>query len=99
KVVVRRLPYQLPQDIFENTIQKWSLDITWLNYIKRKPAKTQAKDNIFSRAYLGFSNADTLLDFCKSFDGHTFIDSRGMYITILLGYPFLVIRYRLLLSF
>eukprot|EP00842_Homolaphlyctis_polyrhiza_P004164 jgi/Hompol1/4749/HPOL_003844-RA len=40
-------------------------------------SKTLAKEHILSRAYLNFTHTDTLLDFCKAYDGHVFVDAKG----------------------
>lgn len=35
------------------------------------------KENLFARAYIAFESVEILLDFCKAYDGHTFIDANS----------------------
>ncbi|ORX78089.1 RNA-binding domain-containing protein [Anaeromyces robustus] len=77
KVIVRRLPPNLPEDIFYDSISEWLDNITWKSYFPGKLSKSKAKENVFSRAYLNFKNIETLVEFFKEFDGHLYIDSKG----------------------
>lgn len=40
-------------------------------------AKSSAKETVFSRAYVVPCDTEVLLDLCKSFNGHKFVDSKG----------------------
>ncbi|KAI9094848.1 Smg-4/UPF3 family-domain-containing protein [Phlyctochytrium arcticum] len=77
KIVIRRLPPNLPVDSFKNTVEKWLPDTDWWTYVPGKLASSQAKINVFSRAYMNFKTVETLLDFCAQYNAHTFVDSRG----------------------
>ncbi|KAJ3021506.1 hypothetical protein HKX48_008363 [Thoreauomyces humboldtii] len=77
KIIVRRLPPNLPEEIFTKSIEKWIEDVDWTVYVAGKIAKSQAKINVFSTAYLNFKSIEIMLDFCKSYNGHLFVDSRG----------------------
>ncbi|ORX42101.1 RNA-binding domain-containing protein [Piromyces finnis] len=77
KVIVRRLPPNLPEEVFYDSINEWLENITWKSYYPGKLSKSKAKENVFSRAYLNFKNIETLIEFFKEYDGHMFIDSKG----------------------
>ncbi|KAI8076536.1 Smg-4/UPF3 family-domain-containing protein [Gilbertella persicaria] len=79
KVVVRRLPPNLPQDIFMNSVKPWVHEdnVDYSLYVAGKLSKSKAKENIFSRAYFHFKTMDDVVAFHQGFDGHVFIDSRG----------------------
>ncbi|KAJ3129896.1 hypothetical protein HK098_007650 [Nowakowskiella sp. JEL0407] len=77
KVVIRRLPPNLPEDIFKKTVAKWLDFVDWSSYYPGKIAQSKAKENRFSRAYLNFTSADALLEFYQNYSGHVFLDSQG----------------------
>ncbi|KAI8097716.1 Smg-4/UPF3 family-domain-containing protein [Halteromyces radiatus] len=79
KVVVRRLPPNLPEDVFMNAVQQWTTDdlVDFKTYIPGKLAKSKAKESTFSRAYFHMKSIDAVIAFHQGFDGHIFMDSRG----------------------
>ncbi|OBZ84786.1 Regulator of nonsense transcripts UPF3 [Choanephora cucurbitarum] len=79
KVVVRRLPPNLPQDIFMNSVKPWTAEdiVTYSLYVPGKLSKSKAKESVFSRAYFQFKTMEHVILFHQGFDGHLFVDSRG----------------------
>ncbi|KAJ3509927.1 hypothetical protein NMY22_g16135 [Coprinellus aureogranulatus] len=79
KAVVRRLPPNLPEEIFWQTVQKWVTEdtVSWKVYYSGKFKKRMNKENIPSRAYIAFKNEELLIQFSREFDGHLFKDKAG----------------------
>ena len=73
KVVIRRLPPTLPEDILLTSIAAWDKQYDWFSYVPGKPASTKSKSDRFSRAYLKFRKNDDLVDFQRRYNGHAFI--------------------------
>ncbi|KAJ1565912.1 hypothetical protein HK096_007008 [Nowakowskiella sp. JEL0078] len=77
KVVVRRLPPNLPEEVFKKSVEKWLSDVEWFSFFPGKLSQSKGKEHLLSRAYLNFSTAEILLDFYQSYNGHVFLDSKG----------------------
>ncbi|THH18892.1 hypothetical protein EW146_g2181 [Bondarzewia mesenterica] len=85
KTIVRRLPPNLPEDIFWQSVQNWVTDDTasWKIFYPGKLRKkyvnyqTLNKENVPSRAYIAFKNEELLADFSREYDGHIFRDKSG----------------------
>ncbi|TFK25417.1 hypothetical protein FA15DRAFT_357273 [Coprinopsis marcescibilis] len=79
KTVVRRLPPNLPEDTFWQTVTPWVTEETasWKVYYAGKFKKRENKENIPSRAYIAFKNDEVLAKFSHDFDGHLFKDKAG----------------------
>ncbi|KAJ3342227.1 hypothetical protein HDU93_003019, partial [Gonapodya sp. JEL0774] len=77
KVVVRRLPPNLPESIFWGAVETWMPHVDWKVYVLGKVSTNRSKEPTLSRAYLNFNSLDALVDFARNFDGHSFIDSKG----------------------
>ncbi|KAH9829545.1 Smg-4/UPF3 family-domain-containing protein [Rhodofomes roseus] len=79
KTIVRRLPPNLPEDIFWHSVQQWVTDETaqWKAYYQGKFRKRLNKENISSRAYIAFRNEEQLAIFSRDYDGHVFRDKAG----------------------
>ncbi|KXN89741.1 Regulator of nonsense transcripts UPF3 [Leucoagaricus sp. SymC.cos] len=79
KVVVRRLPPNLPEDIFWQSVSNWVTEesVSWKAYYSGKPRKRANKENVPSRAYIAFKTPDHLLVFGREYDGHKFVDKAG----------------------
>ncbi|KAF8513571.1 Smg-4/UPF3 family-domain-containing protein [Hysterangium stoloniferum] len=79
KTVVRRLPPNLPEAIFWQSVQPWVTEetVAWKVFYQGKLRKKFSKENIPSRAYLLFKNEDALAVFNKEYDGHVFRDKQG----------------------
>jgi len=79
KTIVRRLPPNLPEDIFWGSVATWVTDetVTWKAYYGGKLRKRLNKENIPSRAYIAFKNEELLSQFSKEYDGHLFRDKAG----------------------
>ncbi|TBU43700.1 hypothetical protein BD309DRAFT_863743 [Dichomitus squalens] len=73
KTVVRRLPPNLPEDIFWQSVGKWVTDETVTGYAGRLN-----KENIPSRTYIAFRDEEILTTFSREYDGHLFRDKNGM---------------------
>ncbi|KAI0753310.1 Smg-4/UPF3 family-domain-containing protein, partial [Daedaleopsis nitida] len=79
KTVVRRLPPNLPEEIFWQSVSKWVSEetVTWKSYHPGKFKTRLNKENIPSRAYIAFKDEDILATFSKEYDGHLFRDKAG----------------------
>ncbi|KAF5348862.1 hypothetical protein D9756_009757 [Leucocoprinus leucothites] len=80
KIVVRRLPPNLPEEIFWQSVSDWVTDTTvsWKAYYPGKPKKRANKENISSRAYIAFKTPDQVSVFGREYDGHKFVDKAGI---------------------
>ncbi|KAL0576120.1 hypothetical protein V5O48_005867 [Marasmius crinis-equi] len=83
KIVIRRLPPNLPEDIFWQSVQQWVSDdtATWKTYHQGKFRSRLNKENISSRAYVSFKSEEQLTSFHRDYDGHIFRDKSGSYRT------------------
>ncbi|KAI9008600.1 Smg-4/UPF3 family-domain-containing protein [Hyaloraphidium curvatum] len=77
KVVVRRLPPALPEDVLRTSLEKWLPATDWWLFVPGKLSKTKAKESQFARAYMHFRSPDAVVEFSRAYDGHAFVDSRG----------------------
>ncbi|KAG2159546.1 Smg-4/UPF3 family-domain-containing protein [Suillus bovinus] len=79
KTVVRRLPPNLPEEIFWQSVQTWVTDdsVTWKVYHAGKLRKRANQENVPSRAYIAFKNEEVLATFSREYDGHLFRDKTG----------------------
>ncbi|KAJ8507385.1 hypothetical protein ONZ45_g10235 [Pleurotus djamor] len=79
KAVVRRLPPNLPEEIFWGSVQAWVADgsVNWKIYYPGKASKRLGKENTPSRAFIAFKNEDQLATFSREYDGHLFRDKAG----------------------
>ncbi|TFK32063.1 Smg-4/UPF3 family-domain-containing protein, partial [Crucibulum laeve] len=79
KTIVRRLPPNLPEDVFWQSVQPWVTDetVSWKTYYQGKFRKRLNKENIPSRAYIAFKNEEQLALFSREYDGHLFRDKAG----------------------
>ncbi|KAJ8700820.1 hypothetical protein PTI98_003810 [Pleurotus ostreatus] len=79
KTIVRRLPPNLPEDIFWQSVQAWVTEdtVTWKVYYLGKASKRLNKENVPSRAYIAFKDEETLMTFSREYDGHIFRDKSG----------------------
>ncbi|KAJ3716601.1 Smg-4/UPF3 family-domain-containing protein [Lentinula raphanica] len=79
KTVVRKLPSNLPEDIFWQSVQNWVTDqtVSWKVYYPGKLRTGLNKENVPSRAYIAFRNEEQLALFSKEYDGHLFRDKSG----------------------
>ncbi|KAF9045564.1 Smg-4/UPF3 family-domain-containing protein [Panaeolus papilionaceus] len=80
KIIVRRLPPNLPEDIFWQSVQNWVTDetTTWKIYYAGKLRKKLNKENIPSRAYIAFKTDGQVAQFKRDYDGHVFRDKQGV---------------------
>ncbi|KAG1732134.1 Smg-4/UPF3 family-domain-containing protein [Suillus lakei] len=76
KTVVRRLPPNLPEGIFWQSVQPWVTDdsVTWKVFHAGKLRKRANQENVSSRAYIAFKNEEVLATFSREYDGHLFRD-------------------------
>ncbi|KAG1847816.1 Smg-4/UPF3 family-domain-containing protein [Suillus subalutaceus] len=79
KTVVRRLPPNLPEEIFWQSVQTWVTDdsVTWRVYHAGKLRKRANQENVPSRAYIAFKTEEVLATFSREYDGHLFRDKAG----------------------
>lgn len=79
KVVVRRLPPNLPEDVFWDSVKPWANDDTvqWRSFVAGKISKRTIKENVPSRAYITFKTHESVALFSREYDGHIFRDKSG----------------------
>ncbi|KAH8829185.1 Smg-4/UPF3 family-domain-containing protein [Flagelloscypha sp. PMI_526] len=79
KTVVRRLPPNLPEHIFWQSVSPWVSDdtITWKIFYPGKVHKRPNKEDVPSRANIAFKSEELLTSFSRDYDGHLFRDSAG----------------------
>ncbi|KAL5478385.1 hypothetical protein ACEPAI_2569 [Sanghuangporus weigelae] len=81
KTIVRRLPPNLPEDAFWQSVQPWVTDETasWRAFYPGKIRKKHNvnKENMPSRAYIAFRTVEQLAAFSQAYDGHIFRDKTG----------------------
>ncbi|RIB25133.1 Smg-4/UPF3 family-domain-containing protein [Gigaspora rosea] len=65
KVVVRRLPPLLPENLFMESVKQWVNEETvdWCRFHQGRISKSKNKENIFSRAYFHFKSVEQVLEF------------------------------------
>eukprot|EP00298_Acanthocystis_sp_HF-20_P006708 c16486_g1_i1.p1 GENE.c16486_g1_i1~~c16486_g1_i1.p1 ORF type:complete len:296 (+),score=99.86 c16486_g1_i1:32-919(+) len=73
KVVIRKLPPALQEEDFKKEIASYLHLCDWCVFCPGEPAK-----KIHARAYLHFNSADDVPAFSKFFNGHVFLDARGI---------------------
>ncbi|KAI6035770.1 Smg-4/UPF3 family-domain-containing protein [Pisolithus marmoratus] len=79
KTVVRRLPPNLPEEVFWQSVQTWVTEetATWKVFCPGKLKKRMNKESVPSRAYIAFKNEEALAMFSREYDGHIFRDKSG----------------------
>ncbi|XP_062098153.1 regulator of nonsense transcripts UPF3 isoform X2 [Humulus lupulus] len=76
KVVVRHLPPSLSQsDLFQQINDRFSGRYKWSCF---RPGKISLKHQRYSRAYIDFNRAEDVLEFAEFFDGHVFVNEKGV---------------------
>ncbi|KAG9306901.1 hypothetical protein G9A89_002570 [Geosiphon pyriformis] len=80
KVIVRRLPPNVPEEKFLESVKPWANELTtdWYVFYPGRVSKSKNKENIFSRAYFHFKTSENVLEFHRGYDNHLFIDSKGV---------------------
>jgi len=73
KVIIRQLPTGLTEDIFKNAMQRFLPHIDGFYF-----ASGSNKHSTYSRAYINFKNSNLALEFIQFFDGHIFVDNKGI---------------------
>ncbi|KAI3645817.1 hypothetical protein MP228_008745 [Amoeboaphelidium protococcarum] len=75
KIVVRRLPPNLPESAFKTTIQQW---MSRVNYFRYCPGSLVSEGvNQHSRAYLNFVDSQSVIEFSRVFNGWQFRNKQG----------------------
>lgn len=77
KVVVRRLPPNLPEDIFYTSVAQWNKQLEWSEYLPGKSATSKLEKDKFGRAYLKFRRQQDCADFLKRYHGHVFVSEEN----------------------
>ncbi|CDH57309.1 wd repeat-containing protein [Lichtheimia corymbifera JMRC:FSU:9682] len=79
KIVVRRLPANLPEEVFMTAVKRWTGDdvVDYKFYVPGKVTQSKGKENVFSRAYFHMKTMEAVIAFHQGFDGHIFVDNRG----------------------
>eukprot|EP00976_Prorocentrum_cordatum_P052291 1055290-Prorocentrum_minimum.AAC.1 len=75
KLVIRKLPPNLSQEAFQDTIGETFLaPPTWFAYTQ---GKVGHKRTVHSRAYINLKTPEDVLEFCEQFQNHLFVNERG----------------------
>ncbi|OXG20196.1 hypothetical protein C367_04345 [Cryptococcus neoformans Ze90-1] len=80
KLVIRRLPPTLPEDIFWQSVSTWITDKTclWKSFVKGKAGdSTYDSHPVYSRAYVLMADPESLINFHRAFDGHIYKSKTG----------------------
>ena len=78
KVVVRCLPPTLSEENFKKQVdEKYEDEYAWLRYWKGKVAGKKGQQ-VLSRCYIQFKKPETILQFRKDFQGHAYINDKGV---------------------
>ncbi|KAG8744764.1 hypothetical protein FRC10_009529 [Ceratobasidium sp. 414] len=79
KVVIRRLPPNLPEAIFWQSVSQWvtSETVSWKLFVKGKLRTKLNKENTPSRAYVEFLTPEAVIAFNRDYNGHLFRDKLG----------------------
>ncbi|KAG0077616.1 hypothetical protein BGZ93_006888 [Podila epicladia] len=80
KIVVRRLPANLPEHVFADSIKPLVPDTAMdrpFTWVAGKVSKNPVKGNSFARAYIYFKVEKLALEFQKAYHGHIFVDRQG----------------------
>ncbi|KAF9299943.1 hypothetical protein BGZ74_008472 [Mortierella antarctica] len=80
KIVVRRLPANLPEHVFADSIKPLVPDTAMdrpFTWVAGKVSKNPVKGNTFARAYIYFKVEKLALEFQKAYHGHVFMDRHG----------------------
>ncbi|ORY34746.1 Smg-4/UPF3 family-domain-containing protein [Naematelia encephala] len=79
KLVIRRLPPTLPEEIFWSSVQPWVNDETchWRRFVKGRASDGPNGSSVFSRAYCLMANLEHLIEFHRGYDGHLFRSKTG----------------------
>ncbi|KAG6878141.1 hypothetical protein C0993_011559 [Termitomyces sp. T159_Od127] len=79
KTVVRRLPPNLPADVFWGSVAPWAAHerVAWRTFCPGRVARRAGKESVLSRAYIAFRSEAELVEFGRAFDGHVFRDKSG----------------------
>lgn len=73
KVIVRRLPPSMDQEVFLNQVSP----IPEYNYIYTAKGDPSLGEYAFTRVYINFVNPNDVYNFKERFDNYVFLDSRG----------------------
>ncbi|KDN51831.1 hypothetical protein RSAG8_00380, partial [Rhizoctonia solani AG-8 WAC10335] len=79
KVVIRRLPPNLPENIFWQSVAQWVTDesSSWKLYVPGKLRTKLNRENTPSRAYVEFTTPEAIVVFNRGYNGHVFRDKQG----------------------
>ncbi|WWC92759.1 uncharacterized protein L201_007718 [Kwoniella dendrophila CBS 6074] len=79
KLVIRRLPPTLPEELFWKSVSTWINDKTclWKRFIKGRIGDGYDAHPVHSRAYVLMSSPEALVEFVRGFDGHVFKAKSG----------------------
>ncbi|KZT56986.1 hypothetical protein CALCODRAFT_470248 [Calocera cornea HHB12733] len=79
KVIVRRLPPNLPEAIFWKSVEPWVSEesIAWRTFYPGKVKPKLERENVPSRAYIMFKTPEQVAQFSGGYNGHVFRDKQG----------------------
>mmetsp|Transcript_20502 Transcript_20502/g.28306 ORF Transcript_20502/g.28306 Transcript_20502/m.28306 type:complete len:346 (-) Transcript_20502:269-1306(-) len=77
KVLVRNLPWNLPEETFKDAIQEWE---NTYDYFAFFPGRQNPSSYTNAIAYINFKSVDQLLQFRSKFDGHVFASNKRCHV-------------------
>ncbi|EJU05580.1 hypothetical protein DACRYDRAFT_104067 [Dacryopinax primogenitus] len=79
KVIVRRLPPNLPEAVFWKSVEPWvnEENTTWRIFYSGKIKPKLENENVPSRAYIMFKTPEQVAQFSSAYNGHAFRDKQG----------------------
>ncbi|WJX30381.1 hypothetical protein P8452_18927 [Trifolium repens] len=76
KVVIRHLPPSLTEsDLLQHIDNRFASRYNWLSF---RPGNTSHKNQRYARAYIDFNSPDDVFDFAEFFNGHVFVNQKGV---------------------
>ncbi|KAI5440351.1 regulator of nonsense transcripts UPF3 isoform X1 [Lathyrus oleraceus] len=76
KVVIRHLPPSLTEsDLIQHIHNRFASRYRWFVF---RPGNTSHRNQRYSRAYIDFNSPDDVFDFAEFFNGHVFVNEKGV---------------------
>ncbi|GAU22234.1 hypothetical protein TSUD_227700 [Trifolium subterraneum] len=76
KIVIRHLPPSLTEsDLLQHIDNRFASRYNWFSF---RPGNTSHKNQRYARAYIDFNSPDDVFDFAEFFNGHVFVNQKGV---------------------
>ncbi|XP_041010281.1 regulator of nonsense transcripts UPF3-like isoform X1 [Juglans microcarpa x Juglans regia] len=83
KVVLRHLPPAISQETLMDQIDAFADRYHWVTF---RPGKPGTQHQSYSRAYLDFKKPEDVIEFADFFDGHLFVNEKGIQFKTIVEY-------------